>query len=269
MRWSRITFFVFAFYLSASLGAAQQTTISSTQSSPQALTLLQQSLAALVGGQSITDITLSGSARRIAGSDDETGTATLKAISGDASRVDLSLPSGRRNETLNSTNTPPTGSWSGPDGVSHPIANHNLLTDSAWFFPAFGIANRLSATGFVATYVGQETHNGLPVQHVSVLQTASFTNPPGGPTFQHLTQVDFFLDSTTFLPAAIAFNIHPDNNALLDLLVEIRFSDYRVVNGAEVPFHVQKFLNNGLLLDFQAQFATLNSGLAASSFQVP
>ncbi len=80
-----------------------------------------------------------------------------------------------------------------------------------------------------------------------------FPDSPGAPTFAHLTQVDFFLDSTTLLPAAITFNIHPDNNALLDLPVEIRFSDYRVVSpsgvvaglqtGAvsspQIPFHIQ------------------------------
>src|SRR5438477_553099 len=108
-------------------------------------------------------------------------------------------------------------------------------------FPVFAIAHRLSNSSYVATYVGQETHDGQTVQHISVSQTAPFPDPPGAPTFAHLTQVDFFLDSTTLLPAAIAFNIHPDNNALLDLPVEIRFSDYQTVSGARGPFHVQKF----------------------------
>src|SRR5713226_8894783 len=109
--------------LSTSL-AAQQT----ASSSPQALTLLQNSLAALMGGHSLTDVTLSGTARRIAGSDDETGTAVLKAISSGASRVDLSLPSGQRNELLNTSVSPSAGTWSGPDGISHAVAYHNLLT---------------------------------------------------------------------------------------------------------------------------------------------
>ncbi len=80
--------------------------------------------------------------------------------------------------------------------------------------------------------------------------------------------MDFFLDSTTFLPAVTTFNIHPDNNALLDIPIEVRFSDYRAVNGVQVPFHVQKFLNNGLILDLQFQTAALNTGLATSQFQV-
>lgn len=71
---------------------------STTQTSPQVQALLQQSLAALTGGQSITDITLSGTARRIAGSDDETGSTALKALSPGFARVDLNLPSGSQHE---------------------------------------------------------------------------------------------------------------------------------------------------------------------------
>jgi hypothetical protein len=84
----------------------------------------------------------------------------------------------------------------------------------------------------------------------------------------HLSKMDFFLDPTTFLPAAVTFNIHPDNDAGLDIPIEVRFSDYRAVNGVQVPFHVQKFLNNSLVLDLQFATAVLNTGLAASQFQV-
>jgi hypothetical protein len=235
-------------------------------SAPNPSVLLQRSLAALVGSQTITDITLSGTARRIAGSDDDTGTATFTALAAGAGRTDLSLSSGQRGEVSNLSSTTPAGAWSGPDRISHPIAYHNLLTEPAWFFPAFAIARRLSSSGYVATYVGHETHNGQAVEHVTVSQTPPAQITSGAPLIQHLTEVDFFLDSSTFLPAAIAFTIHPDNDALIDIPVEIRFSDYRAVNGAQVPYHVQKLLNNSLILDFQAQTVTFNTGLAASTF---
>lgn len=245
----------------------QQPSTSTTQSSPQAAMLLHQSLAALTGGQPVTDITLSGTARRIAGSDDESGEATYKAISG-ANRLDLNLSGGPRTEIANSTADRPVGSWSGPDGLSHPIAFHNLLTEPASLFPAFAIARRLSALGYVVTYVGQETRADQVVQHVAVSTTSPIPDAPDAPTFQHLTQVDFFFDSATFLPAAIVFNTHPDSHMGLDIPIEIRFSDYRSVSGAQVPFHIQKYLNNTLFLDLQFQSATLNTGLADSQFVV-
>jgi len=256
------TAFVFSF---PNLPASQQVSPVAS-SSTQATTLLAQSFAALTGKAPLTDVTFSGTARRIAGSDDDTGTAVFKALASGAGRTDLSLSSGQRSEVCDLTTTTPVGTWSGPDRVSHPVPFHNLLSEPAWFFPAFALGRRLSTSGYLATYVGHETHNGQAVEHISVSQTPPRPNTPGTPSLEHLTQLDFLLDSTTLLPAAISFNIHPDNNASLDIPVEVQFNDYRAVNGAQVPYHVQKLLNNTLILDFQAQTVTLNSGLTSNAF---
>jgi len=76
------------------LTTAQQSTAPAPTSSPQATTLLAKSAAALKGNAAISDVTLSGTVERIAGSDDETGTAVLKSIATGASSITLSLPSG-------------------------------------------------------------------------------------------------------------------------------------------------------------------------------
>jgi len=249
----------------------QQPATSATQSSAQALTLLQQSLDALTGGQSITDVTLSGTAHRIAGSDDESGSAVFEALTTGQARVDLSLPSGSRSEVVTLTKQCPAGYWSGPDGVYHSVANHNLMSDSSWFFPAFTVSRLAVITKYVVSYVGQEPWNGRTLTHLTAYQTNPSNSqlPAWLPNlFSRLTQMDLFLDSTTLLPARLDFNVHPDNDLGLQIPVEIVFSNYRSINGAQVPFHIEKFLNNSLLLDFQAQTVTPNSGLSASSFNV-
>ena len=119
------------------------------------------------------------------------------------------------------------------------------------------------------TYVGQETRNGQAVQHVSVYQPASSDLDSGAAAlWQHLTQIDLYLDATTSLPAALVFNAHPDNSTVTDIPIEIDFSNYQTVSGVELPFHVQKFLNNNLLLDLQLQTVNLNTGLTSSAFPV-
>jgi hypothetical protein len=258
MRSSRFIFLAALIFFARSATAQQVIT-----AVPQGTALLQQSMAALSGGHLLADVTLSGTAQRIAGSDDESGTAVLKALATGSSRVDLSLPGGNRSEVLSSS--PETvGVWSGPDGVSHAIANHNLLTAPAWFFPAFPIASGLSG-GYVANYIGHETRNGRAVEHLTVFRVSTIVVPPGTPSLPHLSQVDFFLDSTTFLPTVITFNIHPDENVLIDIPIEINFSEYTTVNGAQVPFRIQKFINNSLALDLKVQNVIFNSGLTASS----
>jgi len=217
---------------------------------------------------SVTDVTLSGSVRRIVGSDDESGTATLKALSSGSARVDLSLSSGPSSEIQNLSTAAPAGSWSGPDGIVHPIAYHNLLAEPAWFFPAFAISRRLSSS-YTITDLGPVTYDGgQQVEHISISQNSASPSSAGAPTFQHLTEVDFYLDSVTALPDAVSFNVHPDNNALLDIPVEVRFSDYRTVSGVQIPFHIQKFSSNTLFLDIQLQSVSVNSGLSATQFTV-
>lgn len=235
--------------------------------SPQAAALLQSALIALGGSQTLNDVTLSGTARRIAGSDDESGTVAVKALATGPIRLDFSFPSGPRSEVRANPNGGQAGDWSGPDGVSHSIALHNLSTDWGWF-PAFTLANLNTSANTVLTYVGQETRSGHSVQRLTVQQQFPSLTGSVASLRQHLSQMDIYLDASTFLPVSLVYNTHPDNDAGLDLPVEISFSDYRVVNGAQVPFHMQKYLNGSLLLDLQFQSATFNTGLTASNFQV-
>jgi hypothetical protein len=228
---------------------------------------LQQSLAALLGNAVVSDVTLSGSARRIAGSDDETGTATYKALSNGTARFDFSYPSGPRTEVRATGSSGCAGIWSGPDGVSHSVASHNLLTGSD-IFPAFALGGFNPAQNFVITLIGQETKSGRSVYHLSASQQSSQITGTVAGLMQHLTQTDIFLDAVTFLPVALDFNIHPDNDMGLDIPIQIAFSDYRSIGGAQVPFHVQKYLNNSLILDLVFQSASLNSGLPSSLFTI-
>ena len=260
----RVIFIGAACSLLAFLCAAAQTPVATN---PQALQILQQSLAALSPNIAVQDVTLTGSARYIAGSDDETGTASLKANSLGDARIDLSLPSGNRSEVYNLSSGPPAGQWSDRDTARKEIPFHNLIAEPAWFSPVTSISRRLSGSAFAVSYVGAETLDSQSVHHIAVSQ------PPQAiakdvQLFQHLTQIDLYIDPSTFLPVALSFNIHPDENELVDIPVEIRYSDYRRVNGQQIPFHIQRFLNNTLLLDIQLDSATVNTGVPATTFGV-
>jgi hypothetical protein len=236
------------------------------QASPPAISasaLLLRSLAAQTGNIQITDVTLTGTVRSIAGSNDESGTVALKVLSSGATRLDISLPSGPRSEFKSFGPDAPTGSWSGPDGVFHPIANHNLMNDWGWF-PLFTIASALNTQNYAVSVIGTETRDGQSVMHAVSVQQFTTLSGDTVSLMQHLSKIDIFLDTSTLLPASIAYNIHPDDNALLDIPVELRFSDYRAVNGAQVPFHIQKFINDTLVLDLQFQNVALNNGITAA-----
>ena len=270
----------------ASLRAQESTTTPTPTSDPQAVALVQRSLAALTGGVAVTDVSLTGSAHRIAGSDDETGTASLQASAAGDSRVDLSFASGSRIEIRNHSALPlpgslppgvpasvaqtpqPVGEWIDSDGAPHAMSSHNIMTAAPWFFPALALEEIATSQNYVLSYIGTETHNGAVVLHVSAYEQfpQSAPSPAIAQMIQHLSRMDFYLDPNSLLPVALDFTEHPDNDGLIDIPVETRFSGYQAMNGVVVPTHVETFLNNGLALELQFTNAAFNSGLSASAF---
>lgn len=83
---------------------------------------------------------------------------------------------------------------------------------------------------------------------------------------QHVSQTDVYLDMSSSLPLAIGFNTHPDKNALINIPVEVDFSNYEKVNGVQLPFQIQKLVNGVVQYDITVQSANVNSGLAPANF---
>jgi hypothetical protein len=231
--------------------------------------LLQRALGVLAGTAPLADVTLTGTARRVAGSDDETGTAVLKALATGEARMDFSFPSGQRSEVYANSDQGPVGSWSGPDGTPGAMSLHNLLVDPAWFAPALILSKLSSTQNVTVSFSGSETRDGLAVQHLTV--SKQFPGLPArvSAELQRLSQMEVYLDASTSLPVSVSFNTHPDNNARSDFPVVIVFSAYQSVEGVQVPFHIQKYMDGALVLDFQLQKVDLNAGLSLGSFGIP
>ena len=164
------------------------------------------------------------------------------------------------------------GAWIGTDGTVTPFAGQNCLTDGAWFFPAF-TSLAASDPNIALTYVGTEQRSGVGVYHLRSYRNASALSAQFSPAsaIAQLTQLsttDIYLDGQTFLPVALTFNAHPDKNALVNIPVEIDFSNYQTMNGILVPKHVQKYYQGVLLLDFQITNVAVNTGIPSSNFSI-
>ena len=252
---------------------------------PAALGSAQKAMAALAPSASVKDVTLTGSVTRTAGPDTESGTITLKALGNRLSRVEMNFGSGREIELRGADSRGvPKSSWTGADGTAHSMAGHNTLTDAVWFFPALTSLSRDPAkeANLSVSDFGVQQKNGASVEslHFGLHQPApsalvkapsgSAATPkaplPGARTLDELSATEIDLDPGSSLPRSLSFNVHPDNNAQIDIPVEVRFSDYRPVNGVSVPFHIQKYLNGTLHLDITLQSAAINTGLQTTEF---
>ncbi len=241
---------------------------SSATRDPRAVTLASQALQALTGGTAITDASLQASASYVAGSDQESGTASLEAHVGYESRIVLSLSGGQRSEVRNGSLTIPQGKWSGPDGVWNPLALHNCWADPTWFFPALTIQTALNDPQVALAYVGQESKAGTIVQHIQITRLLPGQSATATALIQRLSQADLYLDAASYLPVAIDFNLHPDTDAGLDLAAEIQFAGWHAVSGIQAPSRIQKFLQGGLVLDLSVLTIFVNRGIPQSDFTV-
>jgi hypothetical protein len=233
-----------------------------TRSDQHALALAAQSISALVGGTNLSDATLTGNAIRIVGPDREMATATLIAKGLTQSRVELELSAGSRIDIRSNADGFPAGRWSNPDRSSGKYVQHNCWTDTSWFFPALSSLANFSNPGFVFSYIGKENWNGLSTLHLRVHQTLKSRD------LSRLSTMDFYLDPATLLPLGLAFKTHADKDMNTDLLQQVLFADYRTVNGVQVPFHIQRLQNGGLLLDLTLASTSFNSGVPDTTFSL-
>lgn len=259
-------FLAYVFLLATCCFAANQ---DEPKSDPQALDLAVKSMAALTGGTSIGDATLTGTVTWIAGSDKESGSATLMAKGTGESRVDLDLSAGKRSEIRNDTAAGyPQGVSALYGGTPQPWVLHNCWINASWFFPALSFLSATSDPALVFSYIGPESRAGTAVQHLQVSRYLSGQKANTVALTQQLSTVDFYLDSASLLPAAVTFNAHPDDDASTNLAVEIKFSNYQLQNGGQAPFRIQKLLQGSLVLDIAVTTVAVNSGLADTLFAI-
>lgn len=227
--------------------------------------LLKEAEAAL-GGRHTSDITLEANAQWIAGGTRESGAATLTARGEGQARVDISAGSVSRSEIRNDSGGP-AGRWSDAAGSHHAIALHNCMGPAAWFAPET-LIRVMSAQNGVSSYLGREQRRGVAVDHLVFYTTSSERDAKLARALEKLSAIEIFLDSSSHLPVSVRFNLHLDDDEGRDIPVEIRFADYRNVNGVLVPYRIQRLLQGVLNLDLSVTAARVDSGLSEDQFSL-
>lgn len=257
------------------------------QSQQQATVLLQQSLAAQTGGTATTDVTLSGTATLIhsaarnssnnveqQSAQTESGPMTLAALANGTTQVVLQLPSGTRTETWSKSADHAIIIGVGPKGTISQLEGGSVLMPSAaWFSPAM-LTPFLSTAGYTISFIASETRNGTPVQHLAAWQAQSRSSDPAFSVGGQHNHFDLYLNRTTLLPVSAVFSIrsyHAPGTKPLSIRArpaseEVSFSDYRLVQGRMLPFHIQVFLGSprNQIMDFIVSSAIANSGASIS-----
>jgi hypothetical protein len=256
---------------------------------PEGLRLIQRAETALVGERRVRDGILRGkleSRIEMMGSAVvTTADVTLEFMGGTHSRIDLHpnsflAASGAEICTLNSSGEILSASVPAP-GTDAPVTiaraqGHGNYTNCwsvpTWFFPAMLLESAMENPRCAIVYrVSKDSpHEVLRLYQVSAGNDLSL--------WQNLTVHEVQLDHRTLSPVAIRFwrgvqqqsvplppadPLSPANRP-----IEVRYSDYRKVDGVLVPFHLEWSQGKTLTVSINIDTIRLNTGLSASDFAV-
>ena len=213
-------------------------------------TLVAKSLAAFSTAP-VRQVQLTGSAKAYAGSSQPEGTFSAALQSTGESTLQLNLAELSRTETTGAFSPVPQCLWAGADGVQHDAAQHNCFLPVHWLVPVLALQTQAMKLNHTAS---------TAMDKDVAVQELSMSSPPGNGSapaqkVAQLSTAKLSLDPATFEPTSLRFNLHPDKDANTDIPIVVRYSDYREVSGTSIPFHIQKYLNNGLVLDLQVEAA--------------
>lgn len=220
---------------------------------------------AFSGLLTVHKVQLSGEATYFAGGLKDSGTASLTAADDGSSQMQLVLSdTGRITEAQTGTGSSARCQWSGGDGVSHSVDVANCWRPALWFLPALSLQPSLLSKSTEQTFadLGQTTvgsgtavYRGLQGQIVP--SGASLSKPTVTDRIKRST-VNLGLDPKSYLPAVLAYSVHPNNGAPISIAIEVHYSDYRTVAGAQIPFHIERYVNGSLQLDIIVSSATID-----------
>ena len=222
---------------------------------------LGQLATAFAGGQIVHQVQLSGNAIWYAGALEDSGSVTLTASADGSYQMQLGLAAtGQRTESQAGSGSSADCQWVGADGVAHETSTANCWRPMVWFMPAISLQPSRLSGSFAFTDLGNTTVGSDPNVYRDVRGCAAFSNlsPRVAAVVANQSMMDIGLDLQSSLPSVIAYAETPDSGPATAINVEIHYSDYRAVNGVQIPFQIQRFVNGSLQL--QINVSTVQVG---------
>jgi hypothetical protein len=235
------------------------------QRDPQGIAILTQTLSAAGGIQTISplqDYSAAGNITYYWARKEVQGSVVVKGRGTNQFRLDATLQAGVRSWAVSNG----AGFVKEPDGATKPIFYQNTVNFGSLTFPFPCLVAVLEDSSISVSYVGLETKEGQPVQHVQTKKIFPSNIDPRG-VFSKLTTRDFFVDPTTFRIVSTLDMVHPDDAYTIDHPHEMFFSDYRSTNGALVPFSMTETVSGQRTYTLQLNQISFNTGLSDSDFE--
>lgn len=243
----------------------QQPPTPTTQRDTQAVAVLTQAVNVAGGMTALTaihDFVGSGTIIYYWGGKEVNGSVTLRARGSGQFRLDATLPTGLRSWVANNG----TGSLKEVDGTKTPVPYHNTVNLGNLTFPIAYLATSLQDPSMSISYVGLESKQSTRVHHIRIKKVFATGSDPNGLNSK-LTIRDLFIESGTSHIMSSLDMVHSKYRSNEDFPHEVRFSDYRAVNGVLVPFSITELGSGQRLSTIQLSQITFNRNLQDIDFE--
>ncbi|HVB58722.1 MAG TPA: hypothetical protein VNE63_20140 [Candidatus Acidoferrales bacterium] len=226
---------------------------------PTAITLLQKSVAAMATSAP-SDSSATGNISIVEGSTNESGSISIQTLGTGDTAETIDLPDGQRAVIYSYGDAKEVN---GTQSVNPPV--ELIVVDQCADFPLPFLSAILGNPDESFRYIGPETLNGAPVQHIQVWN--SFASKPRMQKLASFSTRDIWLDAESELPMKISYQRQPGEGAVHVTRVEVFFSNYTKVNGVEYPFQISKSYNGLPWQTITIQSVAFNTGLTDTQFQ--
>jgi hypothetical protein len=259
---------IFGIYIIPFAHAQQppSTEIQSVQRDSKAISVLAQVLTA-AGGipsfASIRDFSATGKITYFERGDVEAGDVMLRGRGTSEFRLDATLPSGPRSLVVQDGRH---ASKLETDGKLTTMPIHNAVTVGALSLPYLEILEALNEPSTSITTMEGIEIDGQIVSQIRVQRHFSPKLDPAG-ALTRATFKDFLIDPSTHMILGTSDVIHPVRTLTENLPHQIRYADYRSVNGVQMPFAITETIAWGKTWTIRLDSISFNSGLSKSDFK--
>jgi hypothetical protein len=246
--------------------SAEQVSPPTAERDPQALEIIQKTQIAMgLGSLSLASNTVAQATLTTFKNSQITEAEMLLKTGGPGQlRIDLT----RNGETDSCVVSGGTGARRLATGETKPINPAMLASTRVDHLPLLYLLPALSDTSVAIGLIGTETLDNSPAWHLELRQEFSPDLDPGG-TLADLSKSEVLIDQASGLVKMVRYTLPAVENLRNHQVVELRYSDYRVVNGIAVPNHIEKYIQGKVIATIDIKTFSVNTALSTSEFDVP
>ncbi len=238
---------------------SQETQTPTVTKDVQAVSVLNQALTAAGGTAAITTVADYTGIGTITyhGANDVQGTVTVRGSGLGSLRIDAALPTGVRSEAA----TDGQITIKTEDGGVTPLHLQAPMNPGRLLLPYLLLAPAVNSPAFSLSYKGLVDVDGHSVHDVQLTRILPGGSDPTGVIREYST-IDYFIDPATWQLVMM------QDVVLRHLVRQVRYSDYKLVNGVPVPSSISEQIADQPTWQMQINQVTFNTGLQDSDFQL-